>query len=464
MSVQLQVRLVAPDHGLCRSTSFECAKHAGSQSLTGNIVNPPSPVSPPSPDVLTPVPAKFNVKDVCLVHNDTHMKNLKTQSLALPANFKVQDGHSQVVYRPRGDVRRNSAPADKDMTLCTSREPQRPGKRSQSVGPPPQDVLKAVKTPKLSARNWCPAHDDVKKDVLKYVSTPKVTVTNLCPAHDDVKKGVLKSVSTSKLTVRSLCPAHDDIKKDVLKAVSTPKFAARNLCPAHDDVKIKNFRPKADLRVLCYGDSNTAGFCSKGAKFEPYARSLEKTLLAAGIVCEVSHAGLSGLTAADMADKMDDSAIKDICRKEHPGLRKLIRELKPDLVIIMVGTNDIGLKAQPLQILQSVFRLHDVCHHDGIPTIAIAPPSGTQGPGRQCRDQFAMMLKQYATSNPHVATFRDAEELLPRGPLGYWEPDVIHLSPTGSQALGQQLGPIVMECKKMAGRPQHTWKPALGGA
>mmetsp|Transcript_110001 Transcript_110001/g.206188 ORF Transcript_110001/g.206188 Transcript_110001/m.206188 type:complete len:360 (+) Transcript_110001:61-1140(+) len=248
----------------------------------------------------------------------------------------------------------------------------------------------------------------------------------------------------------------------VLKAAVPVKLPVKDVSPAQDDAHFKRLRPQAHLRVLCYGDSNTAGFCSKGTKFEPYARSLEKALLAPGIIgCDVFHAGLSGLTAEEMADKMDHSSIRDVCGHEHEGLRKLIGKHRPDVVIIMAGTNDIGRGAQPGHIMQHVGRLHDACHENGIPTIALAPSSV---PGVKCRDYLSMALKRYASVNPNVAIYADIEELLPRGPLGYWEPDVLHLSPAGSRALGQLLGPLVMQSKKTADWHSFALAHTHGGA
>ena len=43
-------------------------------------------------------------------------------------------------------------------------------------------------------------------------------------------------------------------------------------------------------RILCYGDSLTAGFWASGQKFEPYAKTLKKELESLGINAEIgSH-------------------------------------------------------------------------------------------------------------------------------------------------------------------------------
>jgi len=325
-------------------------------------------------------------------------------------------------------------------------------------------------TPVLSARDGCQTRVETRIKILRrhtvqadfaksQSEAPKISMVrrSVSVAADFHKPPCvpLEREQPVKLQTVSRLP------QDVSKAAIAVKSPVKEASTARNDGHITKIRPQANFRVLCYGDSNTAGFCSKGKRFEPYARSLDKALRAAGVACEVYHAGLSGLTAAELADKMDNSSILDICEHEYQGLRKMIGMHKPDVVIIMAGTNDICKGAEAAETMEPILRLHEACHEKGIPTIALAPPAG---PGCTRRDNLARALKHYASVVPNVVAYGDAEELLPRGPLGYWEPDIIHFSPAGSSALGQLLGPLVIQSKKIADQPKVTLRHACAGA
>mmetsp|Transcript_89861 Transcript_89861/g.164847 ORF Transcript_89861/g.164847 Transcript_89861/m.164847 type:complete len:593 (-) Transcript_89861:84-1862(-) len=451
-------------------------------------MRPRSPSSSPRPQsVFKATPTKMNqgssvVKDVCHVHGEAHMKSMRMRSSAPvlgPSRSNSSERRKRASLQNAGsqpqDVMKapvpvllnvkdvSSAQNDAYIKTFTVRSAMRESStcgtplKLRSAGPQPQDVLTAAMP---VAWNVKYARNDADVQNLRVRSRSRSVSAQ---PGDGLKNGTpLKMRSRS----RSASPQPQDVSKAAVP-VAVPAAVKLNVKEGrrnHYDSAIKTVRPLANLRVFCYGDSNTAGFCSGGKKFEPYSRSLRQALLSAGVAAEVSHVGLSGVTAAEMAEKIEHSSIRDACGFEHEGLRRLIRKHRPDVVIIMVGTNDIARRAPPLQILQHTFHLHDTCHQDGIQTIALAPPSAVDGPGRHSRDHYSTMLKQYASINPNVATFRDAQELLPRGPLGYWEPDIIHLSPAGSWSLGQQLAPLVMQCTKKSRWPQHTLRHEFGGA
>merc|ERR1719491_1654151 len=127
-------------------------------------------------------------------------------------------------------------------------------------------------------------------------------------------------------------------------------------------------------------------------------------------------------------------------------------------------------------IVQSVARLHAVCHERGVPTVAVAP---TQGPGPKCRalrQQLADLLAAWAGPMAGVLDFLDVEDLLPR-PCGkdgkanqpsaaaHWERDDLHFSAAGSLALGRRLAPHASAwLRAAAGRTGRTHVGAAGAA
>eukprot|EP00971_Amphidinium_carterae_P169184 3352074-Amphidinium_carterae.1 len=139
----------------------------------------------------------------------------------------------------------------------------------------------------------------------------------------------------------------------------------------------------AMARILCFGDSNTAGFHSGGCGYEPYASTLATQLAQYGWNCSVQQEGLSGLTAQTMVAKGNNSHIMDIAGLPHKGLSLYLQHDMPDIVLIMAGTNDLGQGQAPEEILRNVIHLHQQCHAVGVATVAIAPPTISSGPLRQ---------------------------------------------------------------------------------
>ena len=80
----------------------------------------------------------------------------------------------------------------------------------------------------------------------------------------------------------------------------------------------------ADARVLCYGDSLTAGYTALTqytGEYAPWATHLGDAL---GLTVE--HVGMCGWSTEQMVDGLDGEANVDICDVTHRGLRRLLEE------------------------------------------------------------------------------------------------------------------------------------------
>uniref|UniRef100_A0A7S1FBH5 SGNH hydrolase-type esterase domain-containing protein n=1 Tax=Noctiluca scintillans TaxID=2966 RepID=A0A7S1FBH5_NOCSC len=195
---------------------------------------------------------------------------------------------------------------------------------------------------------------------------------------------------------------------------------------------------------MCYGDSNTAGFNAGGQAYDPYAQAMTEELRSAGCECTVRVCGLSGLTARDMVEKSSMAAIPDVAGVVGQGIEVLLVD-KPDLVILMTGTNDIGQGMHPRGVLEDICTLHTMCHAQGIPTVAIGPPMVSKGAVAVRRDELASLLGQWARETPLVDVYADIQDLVPhRGPNTHWDKDDLHFSPAGSAALGVKLAREVL--------------------
>ena len=132
-----------------------------------------------------------------------------------------------------------------------------------------------------------------------------------------------------------------------------------------------NAHPRRPPRILCYGDSLTAGYTAltkyTGA-FAPWAPHLADAL-----GCTVDHVGMCGWTTTQMLDGLDNVANVDVCKVSHCGLRWLLREGSYTHVLLMAGTND--LKHRPAgEITKSIKQLHAVCHAAGARSLAMGIP------------------------------------------------------------------------------------------
>jgi lysophospholipase L1-like esterase len=227
------------------------------------------------------------------------------------------------------------------------------------------------------------------------------------------------------------------------------------------------------MRVLCYGDSNTVGFCQKGRHYQPYGQTLSEALSAAGSPCEVTACGLCGFTAKEMDDEKFSAYLQTQIGPCGKGMLRILEDDGPfDLVIIMAGTNDIGCHRSYDATQVHVARLHAACHDCGIPTVNLVPLAPvTQPKLRRARERLADLMGDWANATPDVLLNLDVEQLVPRSVTRDYEPDGIHFSASGSKALGRLLAakiggilgqlsvPLVRSCSPDCRSRSPTMRP-----
>mmetsp|Transcript_50180 Transcript_50180/g.113905 ORF Transcript_50180/g.113905 Transcript_50180/m.113905 type:complete len:304 (+) Transcript_50180:62-973(+) len=196
-------------------------------------------------------------------------------------------------------------------------------------------------------------------------------------------------------------------------------------------------------RILCYGDSLTAGTTSLG--YFPYASVLEAGLKSRGLDVVVNHLGYPGWTADTLVQEADGP----------DGLKFLLRASKPehDLAIILAGTNDLGYpgqgeKPREFQIFDNIWALHLMAHERGVKTLAISiPESGYQSAvasARALRDSVNQLLQKKCQEPKSMCAYFDCPVPYDRT-SGLWEEDGLHFSPQGYSSLGKSLVPVVHE-------------------
>ncbi|CAJ1954210.1 unnamed protein product [Cylindrotheca closterium] len=216
------------------------------------------------------------------------------------------------------------------------------------------------------------------------------------------------------------------------------------------------------IRILCFGDSLTAGLIGiNNRQFRPYAPYLETNLGKLqrkskdnGIVrpVHVNYTGHPGLTSYYLMHGSE----------AHPSnLNSTLNEFKGDdgtssldMVIIMAGTNDLFAQSWlDYSISESVISMHRlVLDEHNIPlTIALDIP----GSGRfedkkllQEMDALSQGLQAYAKSElrttfvPFPFPYKGGEK---------WSRDGIHCSERGYRQLAESLAPVVEQSLQDAG-------------
>jgi lysophospholipase L1-like esterase len=227
---------------------------------------------------------------------------------------------------------------------------------------------------------------------------------------------------------------------DVESSISCKRFVYGSTSPASG---------AKHLRILCYGDSNTAGWRREGETLTPYGQELAETLQAAGVSCEVTCCGICGFTSEELVNNINSPYVKNP-RGGPPGegLAHMLRDAGPfDLVIIMVGTNDIGRSMDTKISSGFVMRLHIACHTLGIPTVNVAPTTvpyninhkEITAKARGLRKRLGKIMSRWANGCPQVLLSLDCETLVPKSVPQLWEKDEFHFSIEGSRQLGKQI-------------------------
>lgn len=194
------------------------------------------------------------------------------------------------------------------------------------------------------------------------------------------------------------------------------------------------------FRIICYGDSLTAGFCNRGRTFQPYGRRLSAILEKLGIPSSVSVCGLCGKTARQMVEGLRWQTLNDYLNNKGPGLERMLSDCRPDLAIILAGTNDLLRGASPESVLSDVRKLHAACHAVGVPTVALIPPVKKLGSARTMQQRAASLLVEWSKTIPLVVATFDVEKVVPRKPVGLWDSDEVHMAASGQDAFGERLG------------------------
>lgn len=194
----------------------------------------------------------------------------------------------------------------------------------------------------------------------------------------------------------------------------------------------------APKRILCYGDSLTAGTSPPDPTLSPYAPHLESLLKEKGHNVVIRHRGLPGWTSSEMVANANDGTA---------GISTAVKAGMPlALVIILAGTNDLAFTNDASTITNNILALHQLCYEQGVPrTLSIGmPPSGYQSINVEAATLAQTIndnLKEYCQSESRATFMPFPFEFAANDEK--WASDGLHLGPEGYRVLGTSLAPVV---------------------
>ena len=178
------------------------------------------------------------------------------------------------------------------------------------------------------------------------------------------------------------------------------------------------------MKILCIGDSNTYGYDPRSYIGGRYPADVRWTDRLSGH--EVINCSLNGMSVP----------------RSHLRQAGLIRANEPDLVIVMLGTNDLlsGLSAEETASRMGAFL--DAIMAEGRPVLLISPPVLQPGEwvldGEQIEESLELGEAYRELADRKGCLFADA---------GEWDIDVtfdgVHFSPEGHGAFAQRLEEVL---------------------
>jgi acyl-CoA thioesterase I len=153
-------------------------------------------------------------------------------------------------------------------------------------------------------------------------------------------------------------------------------------------------------RIVCFGDSLTAGFQSPTADYPhaietPYGHFLQKL---AGPVARVSVSGICGELTSEMVARF----------------RTAVLAHQPTHVVILGGTNDLGLNVPVEDIMRNLLNIYELAAEAGVIPVPMTVPSIRMGDDLRSeagRRWFAEHLDRRHRLNEHILHYAESKRL-----------------------------------------------------
>ncbi|KAI1073524.1 SGNH hydrolase [Whalleya microplaca] len=200
---------------------------------------------------------------------------------------------------------------------------------------------------------------------------------------------------------------------------------------------------KKPLRILCFGDSLTAGYPAGN----PYAERLRERLAAAfpgyEIECEVDGVPGDLVTRGSFVERMQ-------------WYWKQANVQEPyDWTIVLGGTNDIGWGHQPRPILEALERTWEIplSRRGKVLALTIPDTKARNGDVGKRRDALNAAIKGYKKPNFYTYDLYTAvpyHDMIPADRPKYWEMDGVHLTAAGYDLAGEKVAEGLARIMRLA--------------
>lgn len=207
----------------------------------------------------------------------------------------------------------------------------------------------------------------------------------------------------------------------------------------------ENYNTEKQLRILCLGDSLTAGTTSNNYFGIGYSASLKENLdkRFPQKLIEVEHYGFPGWTAQELLDNAN---------KER-GLASILQTSSDNGIpfthlLLMCGTNDLGHGRTPEEISVSISSLYDVALNvtPNINIISLGIPDNRvnhmNGVYRKRREEANNQIELAAKTKDVI--FYSTETIFPYIEANeLWDKDGLHFSEKGYKVFGDRLAKLL---------------------
>ena len=182
-------------------------------------------------------------------------------------------------------------------------------------------------------------------------------------------------------------------------------------------------------KIVCYGDSNTYGYDAAdvfGGPLPPEERW--PTILGALLGCETINCGMNGRT------------VPRYPRQKDADLRLIARHSGFDLLIVMLGTNDLLLGFDADDTAECMNSFLGIVENSlpNIKILLVAPPPSALIP-EGCEADFSYLAELYSDTAHELGIYYTA--------AGHWQVrmacDGVHFSPEGHRRFAECLAECV---------------------
>ncbi|KAI2606552.1 SGNH hydrolase [Hypoxylon sp. NC1633] len=201
------------------------------------------------------------------------------------------------------------------------------------------------------------------------------------------------------------------------------------------------------LRILCFGDSLTAGFPAG----RPYAERLREKLDQAfrghgysAVECEVDGVPGDLVTKGSYAERMQE-ALRVAARHKE----------RYDWTIVLGGTNDLGWGCDEELIIQGLKRTWDFPLSKGCKVLTLTIPD-TRAKFREIqerREKVNKAIREYKKQNVFYFDLNTAlpyHDMPPADRPKYWNMDGVHLTADGYDLMGEKIADELIRIMKLA--------------